>query len=101
MFSRSKLNAELSYYLMSAAMTLFDSTMFVYLTVFYYSVVGLNPLQLVLVGTALEGSILLFEVPTGVVADTYSRRLSVILGILTLGIGFIVTGLGRTFPVAL
>ena len=101
MFSRSKLGAELTYYLMSAAMTLFDSTMFVYITVFYYAVVGLNPLQLVLIGTALEGSILLFEVPTGVVADTYSRRLSVLLGILTLGAGFVLTGLARTFFVAL
>ncbi len=101
MLARLKLNPELTYYLMSAAMALFDSTMFVYLTVFYYSVVGLNPLQLVLVGTALEGSILIFEVPTGVVADTFSRRLSVVLGILTLGIGFVITGLARTFAVAL
>ena len=34
----------------------------------------LGPLQLVLMGTVLEGTYLLFEVPTGVVADTISRR---------------------------
>jgi DHA3 family tetracycline resistance protein-like MFS transporter len=99
--SRFKLNPELTYYLMSGAMTLFDSTMFVFMTVFFFTVVGLNPLQLVLIGTVLEGSIFLFEVPTGVVADTYSRRLSVIIGILTLGISFLVMGLSRTFPVVL
>lgn len=43
-------------------------------------VVGLNPLQLVLVGVVLESMTVLFEIPTGVVADLYSRRLSVILG---------------------
>jgi MFS transporter, DHA3 family, tetracycline resistance protein len=101
MFSRSKLNPELTFYVMSGAMTLFDSTMFVYLTVFLYTVVGLNPLQLVLVGTVLEGSILLFEVPTGVIADTTSRRLSILLGVLTLGASFILMSLARTFPLVL
>lgn len=96
-----KMKAEPLYYVMSGASTLFDSIMFVVLTVFYYTVVGLNPLQLVLVGTVLEGSILLFEVPTGVVADTYSRRFSVILGTFILGGGFIVTGLARSFELIL
>ena len=38
---------------------------------------GLSPLQLVLVGTVLETSVFLAEVPTGIVADVYSRRLKV------------------------
>ena len=42
----------------------------------------LSPLQLVLMGTAMEAAVFLFEVPTGVVADTYSRRLSLIAGFL-------------------
>lgn len=54
--------------------------------------VGLNPLQLVLVGTTLELTAFLMEIPTGVVADVYSRRLSVILGFLLLGAGFLVEG---------
>ncbi len=36
---------------------------------------NLTPLQLVLVGTALEAGCFLLEVPTGVLADVYSRRL--------------------------
>jgi MFS family permease len=55
--------------------------------------VGVNPLQLVLLGTVSEIAIFLFEVPTGVVADTYSRRLSVIIGLLLAGASFVVAGL--------
>ncbi|MDH3684050.1 MAG: MFS transporter, partial [Acidimicrobiia bacterium] len=35
---------------------------------------GLPSLQLVLLGTAMEVAVLLSEVPTGVVADTISRK---------------------------
>lgn len=53
---------------------------------------GLSPFQLVLLGTALEGSVLLCEVPTGVVADIYSRRLSVIIGYALIGVGITLEG---------
>jgi DHA3 family tetracycline resistance protein-like MFS transporter len=43
---------------------------------------GLNPLDLVLVGTVLETTALVGEVPIGLVADVYSRRLSIIIGVL-------------------
>jgi DHA3 family tetracycline resistance protein-like MFS transporter len=55
-------------------------------------VLQLSPLQLILMGTAMEGTIFVCEVPTGVVADTYSRRLSWIVG--TLGMGGAVVGVG-------
>lgn len=51
--------------------------------------VGLTPMQLVLVGTMLELAIFLFEIPTGIVADVYSRRLSVIMGYILIGLGFL------------
>jgi len=56
---------------------------------------GLNPFQLVLVGTVLESAVLLFEIPTGVVADLISRRLSVVIGYILIGLGFILEG---SFP---
>jgi len=56
--------------------------------VFMVQVAGLDPLQMVLVGTVLEASVFLFEVPTGVVADVVSRRLSVIIGYAIMGAGF-------------
>ncbi len=69
--------------------------------VYQVQVVGLNPLQLVLVGTALEVTIFLFEVPTGVVADVYSRRLSILIGLVLIGLGFILQGLMPTFAAVL
>lgn len=51
---------------------------------------GLNPLQLILVGTVLEGVVFIFEIPTGIVADLRSRRLSVIIGYFLIGLGFMV-----------
>ncbi len=62
---------------------------------YYVTVVQLTPLQLVLVGTILEGTVFLFEVPTGVLADVKSRRLSVIIGYALMGVGFMVEG---SFP---
>jgi MFS transporter, DHA3 family, tetracycline resistance protein len=55
-----------------------------------------SPLQLVLVGSATEAAIVLGEIPTGVVADTYSRRLSVIVGLVGMGATVIVIGLTAT-----
>ena len=62
------------------------------IAIYFVEVVGLDALQLVLIGTALEVSAFLFEVPTGVVADVYSRRLSVIIGTILLGFGFMLAG---------
>ncbi len=61
--------------------------------VYQATIVGLNPLQMILVGTMLETISFLFEVPTGIVADVYSRKLSVMIGLLLIGLGFTVEGL--------
>ena len=39
----------------------------------------------------------MFEVPTGIVADVYSRRLSIIIGYLLMGLGFLVEGFFPAF----
>lgn len=77
---------------MQGAVSLFFALIFTVNLVYQVTVVHLNPLQLVLVGTLLEGTIFLFEIPTGVVADVYSRRLSIITGYLLIGLGFVVEG---------
>jgi len=59
---------------------------------------GLGPFRLLILGTVLEGTVLVFEIPTGVVADTVSRRLSVIVGFVLIGIGYMVTGAVASFP---
>ena len=63
----------------------------------------LGPFEAAVGGTAVELgirrqerlllAILLCEVPTGVIADTYSRRLSVIIGVLIMGGAFVLEGL--------
>jgi DHA3 family tetracycline resistance protein-like MFS transporter len=64
---------------------------------YYILIAKLDPLQLVLVGTALEASVFLFEVPTGVLADSYSRRLSVIIGVFLIGVAFLINGIWPIF----
>ena len=70
-------------------------------SVYRIQTVGLNPPQLVLVGTVLELAVLTFEVPTGVLADTYGRRLSVIIGFFLIGAGFIFEGSVPVFAAVL
>ena len=75
--------------------------MSVLFSVFLIVELRLGPLQLLLMGTVLELSYLLFEVPTGVVADTVSRRLSVVIGLVGSGAAFILLGLSGSFAVAM
>jgi MFS transporter, DHA3 family, tetracycline resistance protein len=65
----------------------------VVMSVYLVRELHLSPLQLVLMGTAMEASVFLFEIPTGVVADTYSRRLSLIIGNLGMGAAWIAVAL--------
>lgn len=58
---------------------------------------GLNPLQLILIGTILEVTVFLCEIPTGLVADVFGRRLSVVIGFLIMGVGIVITGLVPEF----
>ena len=60
--------------------------------VYHLEVVGLNAFELVLVGTVLETSCFLLEIPTGVVADLYSRRRSILIGVFLYGVGFVLEG---------
>jgi DHA3 family tetracycline resistance protein-like MFS transporter len=71
-------------------------------TLYQIKAARLDPFQIVLVGTILELSIFLFEVPTGVLADRKSRRLSVIVGYFLIGCGFILEGsIPRFWAIAL
>jgi len=51
-----------------------------------------GPLELVLAGTVLEVGYFISEIPTGVIADAYSRRLSCILGAFTMGAAWLLEG---------
>jgi MFS transporter, DHA3 family, tetracycline resistance protein len=70
-----------------------------YATVAVYWVIAgrLNPLQLLLLGTALELSYFVFQLPTGVLADLVSRRLCVLAGLFIVGVAQIVESLSTSF----
>jgi DHA3 family tetracycline resistance protein-like MFS transporter len=60
--------------------------------VYQATVVQLTPFQLVLMGTILEATTFAFEIPTGVLADVKSRRLSIVIGYIVMGLGFVLEG---------
>jgi len=93
MFQRDRSSASLIYLIMSGVKSFALALVLTVLAVYYVTDVGMNPFQLVLAGTVFEAAILLFEVPTGVIADTFSRRLSIIIGIVILGAALVLQGL--------
>lgn len=88
----SKPSAYWLYLFIMGTQSLALATVYTINMVYQVTQVGLNPLQLILVGTALELTIFVFEIPTGVVADVYSRRLSVIIGYALLATGILIEG---------
>jgi DHA3 family tetracycline resistance protein-like MFS transporter len=73
----------------------------VVVAVYLVRVAKLNPLELVLMGTVMEAAVFLFEVPTGVVADLVSRRLSLGIGWLVQGGAWALAGATTDFGVIL
>lgn len=58
-------------------------------SVWWIVILDLSPLQLVAMGAVLEVSVLLSETPTGVVADLVSRRRSIIISQVLMGVAYI------------
>jgi DHA3 family tetracycline resistance protein-like MFS transporter len=65
----------------------------VVMAVYLVSELDLSPLELVLMGTAMEAAVFVFEIPTGVVADMYSRKLSLTIGFIGMGLAWMAVGL--------
>jgi len=101
LFAKKKLGAVPVYILLIGGGSFFSTLVFTVNLIYQVQIVHLNPLQLVLVGTILEGTAFLFEVPTGIVADVYSRRLSIIIGVFLLGGGLALQGVVPRFGVIL
>ena len=80
-------------YLLFTGLTALGFSLYATLSsVYRVEVAQLDPLQLILIGSALELTVFLFEIPTGIVADLYSRRRSVIIGMVLFGAGFVLEG---------
>ncbi len=82
-------DAEKLYYALELVLS---TPTWIVMSLYLVSDLNLTPLQLVLMGTAMEGAVFLSEVPTGVVADTYSRRLSLVIGFVGMGTAWVLVG---------
>ena len=92
LYMNKKLYPSTVYLIYVGASSLFFSLVFTVSQVYRIDLIHLNPLQLVLVGTVLETACFIFEIPTGIVADMKSRKLSVIIGTTLIGAAFIIEG---------
>lgn len=81
------------YYSQSFLSQLLMMMAFTVTILYQVQVVGMSALELVIVGTVLELTIFLFEIPTGLIADYKGRKYSIILGYMLIGIGFLIAGL--------
>lgn len=97
----TRLPASTVYFVGELWLALAWAVTFTVTAVYFVTDVGMNPFQLVLVGTVMELAIFVFEVPTGVIADTYGRRLSLVIGWVVMGAGMIVVGSIASFPFVL
>src|SRR3954454_8525812 len=61
-------------------------------------VARLTPVELILIGTFQSITVLIAEVPAGVLADAVSRRLSLVVAHVVMGAGMAMAGLVSAFP---
>ncbi len=96
-----RLNPIMIYYLYKGGFAFCFTLMATVSAIYQIQLARLNPLQIVVVGAVLELSCLIFEIPTGVVSDMYSRKLSICMGLAIMGVGIIIEGLFPVFSLIL
>ena len=57
----------------------------------------LEAYQLILIGTAMELAVFMAEVPSGIMADRYSRKGSILIGFFVMSVSIAIVGLSPTF----
>ena len=97
----SRLPAYVVWLVYSAAWGFVGTLSWTTAAVYFIRDADMSALELILAGTALEVAYFLFEVPTGVVADLYSRRLSIVIACLVSGVAMVLTGAIASAPVIL
>lgn len=80
------------YYTVTSSRAFLIQMVFTLNAIYYVTQADLNALQLVLIGTIMEVSVLLFEMPTGLYADHFGRKRSLALGITVIGFSHILEG---------
>jgi MFS transporter, DHA3 family, tetracycline resistance protein len=85
------------YLILESGMSFLLGISYATVTVYWVTSGRLNPLQLVLLGTSLEVSYFVFQLPTGVLADLISRRLCVVAGLFIVGLAQVMASLSTSF----
>jgi len=85
------------YLVLRIGSSLFFSVLATTNLVYQVEVAHFDALKLLLVGTVLELTCFVFQVPTGLLADAFSRRWAVAVGFGLVGAGFILEGLVPQF----
>jgi DHA3 family tetracycline resistance protein-like MFS transporter len=99
--ARGLLKPESIYLILSGGYALFFNTAMNMALLFQTQEAGFDPFRLILIGTTLEVTRFLCEVPTGVVADVVSRKLSILIGLLLMGAGLTLSGAFTLFETIL
>jgi DHA3 family tetracycline resistance protein-like MFS transporter len=85
------------YLILECGMSFLFGVSYATVTVYWVTAGRLNPLQLLLLGTSLELSYFVCQLPTGMLADLVSRRLCVLIGLFIIGLAQIVESLSTSF----
>ena len=96
-----KLPADLVYYIRTAVWEFNSGLIFTSIWVLFYTVMGLSLVEVSILYIVITISNFVLEIPTGILADVYSRRLSVIVGGVFIGLTYVLMGVFPTFAVAL
>ncbi len=81
------------YLLLQSGTSFFTGISYATVMVYWVTAGRLNPLELLLLGTGLELSYFIFQLPTGVLADLVSRRLCTLGGLFVIGLGMLTESL--------
>ena len=85
------------YYLINFCNSFFFSLATVTYGVYAVRHAHLEAYELILIGTAMELAIFVTEVPTGIIADRYTRKGSILIGLLVMSVSIAIVGLSPTF----
>lgn len=86
------MNLTTIYYFLTSSRAFSIHIVFTVSAIYYVSTAQLNALELVLIGTILELTVFIFEIPTGLFADFFGRKKSFILGTFIIGAAHMLEG---------
>ena len=79
-----------AYYTIQGIYGILLMALMIVMIIYRVDVVGMNPFQLLVAAAVFRLVTFVAEVPTGVVADAFSRKISTLIGYVLIGIGTLV-----------